>query len=244
MEQMIKMTMQHAEWQMARSMGISGAIGTTMPSASYPPLLPPPPPPPPPIQYPAPPYWPYQQRAFSPFSAPAAFPTSVSLPLPTASVPSTNPSLLIAPFISTTSSVSTAPFTSQTLARSSPIALPPEEEDVLADFWNWKFQQTKRVEVRQRLSLAQAICENELWSLEDLKQLSDFSSSIYTHAMKQGMPEGLVRGIHTDIQVFKNVYRTQYKPGQDLLALRNKSQGNQKNRGEEASGAGGFILLI
>lgn len=78
----------------------------------------------------------------------------------------------------------------------------------LGTFPSWgSINEIKRAKFRQRISSAQAVCENEVWSIEDLKQISDSSSSIYTHAIKQGMPEGLARGMQAEMHAFKKIYR-------------------------------------
>lgn len=61
--------------------------------------------------------------------------------------------------------------------------------------------------IRERISDAQGICESEVWLLEDLKELSDPSSALYTRAMQRGVALGIAKNIRKDIREFKQIYR-------------------------------------
>lgn len=82
-----------------------------------------------------------------------------------------------------------------------------EQEEFITQFWEWKMRNTNNPTVRDRIHTAQRVCEHEVWSVEDLKQLSDPSSSSYKHALAQGMAEGIAKNIRKDLREFKQLYR-------------------------------------
>ena len=99
--------------------------------------------------------------------------------------------------------------TTQIERSSSPIA-PNEDEIILYNYWDWKARQLKSADAVARLSDARAIVEREIWSIEDLKKMSDPESKLYQTAVLKGLPDGLTRQFRKDLSKFKPVYRTVY----------------------------------
>lgn len=103
---------------------------------------------------------------------------------------------------------------------SSPIGEPMEERHIITDFWTWRMTSTDDPEERQILLNAKATITQQMWKLNDYKELSIPSSDTHKQAMRLGVPHGLTKNMAADLHTFKTVYRTQYKPGRELLGLR------------------------
>ena len=101
---------------------------------------------------------------------------------------------------------------------SSPIA--EEEELVLEDYWVWKGSQTRNPARKAQLAAAREIVEDEMWTINQLKLMSDTSSKIFSLAIAKGIPSGLAAGFRTDFTCFKKIYQDQYAPARQLGQLR------------------------
>ena len=131
-----------------------------------------------PYQYP---YWP---SASPPPPALPALPVPPTFPaLPVQPVPPAAP---------VTQTVQTAQTTPPTGARSSPFGTSAEEATILDQFFQWKISQTSKQELQIRIAEAKAIVERECWSIDDLKEMADPSSFMYSTGVKSGLPEGMV----------------------------------------------------
>ena len=149
----------------------------------------------------------------SSYFLPPTFWQTQSAPMP---IPTPNPGpISVPPPITSVSSQSSA----KHQRGSSPNGSQTDEEAILDDFWNWKFRSTNRPEKKQLYANARALIEKELWTISDLKEMSDSSSEIYQHAMRQGIPHGLARTLHNELHDLKNIWRTQYRPGRQILDL-------------------------
>jgi len=95
-----------------------------------------------------------------------------------------------------------------------------EERHIITDFWTWRMTSTDDSEERQILLNAKATITQQMWKLNDYKELSIPSFDTHKQAMRLGVPHGLTKNMAVDLHTFKIVYRTQYKPGRDLLGLR------------------------
>lgn len=71
-----------------------------------------------------------------------------------------------------------------------------------------------------------------MWTISQLKQMSDTSSLIFSLAISKGIPSGLAAGFRADFKRFKKVYREQYILARQLGAL---------GRIQEDDIGGGFI---
>ena len=68
---------------------------------------------------------------------------------------------------------------SKPLTRSSPICNPEDEEFAIEDFLNWKGEALQSQRAKDRWNGVKEIVQNEMWSLEDLRDMSETSSHIY-----------------------------------------------------------------
>ena len=122
---------------------------------------------------------------------------------------------------------------------SSPID-PNDDAHVIEDYWDWKIKNAKSVNERQLLLNARAKIEAQLWNtVDDYKQLSISTSTIYKQAMNLEIPHGLATKMADDIHNFKAVYRLSYKPAREILEFRG-GEGGRYGGGSEGTG-GGFI---
>ena len=67
---------------------------------------------------------------------------------------------------------------SKPLPRSSPICNPEDEEFAIEDFLNWKGEALQSQRAKDRWNGVKEIVQNEMWSLEDLRDMSETSSHI------------------------------------------------------------------
>ena len=163
-------------------------------------------------------FWPMSASTLTPVPAPApALPTpvpvsilapaSISTPIPVAV---TVPAAVPVQALKMTKSKS-----------SSPIA--EEEELVLEDYWVWKGSQTRNLVRKTQLATAHKIVDDEMWTISQLKLMSDTSSKIFSLAISKGIPSGLAAGFRADFKRFKNIYQDQYAPARQLGQLRGES---------------------
>lgn len=75
-------------------------------------------------------------------------------------------------------------------------------------FWQWKNELVKKPSVQVKLGQVQAKFEHEIWNTDDMKAISDTSSEVYRNAVNSGLPEGLIRGLRSDLQEFKKLWRS------------------------------------
>ena len=67
---------------------------------------------------------------------------------------------------------------SKPLTKSSPICNPEDEEFAIEDFLNWKGEALQSKRAKDRWNGVKEIVQNEMWSLEDLRDMSETSSHI------------------------------------------------------------------
>jgi hypothetical protein len=66
------------------------------------------------------------------------------------------------------------------------------------------------------------IVDDEMWTISQLKLMSDTSSKIFSLAISKDIPSGLAAGFQTDFRHFKSIYQDQYTPARQLEQLRGK----------------------
>jgi len=62
-----------------------------------------------------------------------------------------------------------------------------------------------------------------MWTISQLKLMSNTSSKIFALAISKGIPSGLAAGFQADFQRFKDIYKEQYSPARMLGQLYNES---------------------
>ena len=136
-----------------------------------------------------------------------------------------------APTAPTASVASTASSAPNQLRSSSPPGPPNEDEWQLEDFWNWKFRRINNAQGRTKLAAAKIIINEEMWTVEDMRRMSDEKSAIYQEAKAKGLLLGLITRFKADIHEFKPTYRSHYRPERRSLAIRNAAIGQEEPRG-------------
>ena len=79
--------------------------------------------------------------------------------------------------------------------RSSPFGASEEEATILDQFFQWKIGHTTKPELQVRIAEAKAIVGRECWSIDDLKEMADPSSFMYSTGVKSGLPEGWLEAL-------------------------------------------------
>ena len=102
---------------------------------------------------------------------------------------------------------------------SSPVAVPSEEDDAMDSFWDWMIEKTRRPEARRVLEESRDKVLEQMWTLEQLKQLSNTKSEIHGRALGLGMPHGLLTNMRARMTEYKSAWRSQYQLSRQLLAL-------------------------
>ena len=59
------------------------------------------------------------------------------------------------------------------------------------------------IELKDRISEAEKVCNTNMWTLEDLKEINKFNSRVYELVIEVGIPDGL-RGFKRDLKTFKS----------------------------------------
>jgi hypothetical protein len=90
--------------------------------------------------------------------------------------------------------------------RSSPIGTAEEEEDIIEQFFLWKAR-SKKPAMQERIRTVANIIMEQMWTVDDMKLMSDSSSSTYSRAMQLGIPDGMARSFRTDLRIFKPQWR-------------------------------------
>ena len=60
---------------------------------------------------------------------------------------------------------------------------------------------------RQRVLDILTIVDTQMWTIEDLKSMSDASSVLYRTAIQADVPDGMARSFKEELKVFKPVWR-------------------------------------
>lgn len=102
---------------------------------------------------------------------------------------------------------------------SSPITQSEYTYDIVAKFLDWMQINAPPVLV-DNLVHAKEIAAENLWTLEDLKLMSDMKHPLYKVAVDSGIKDGLVRRFREKLQKYKPVYRTEVAAG-GLVDLQN-----------------------
>ena len=59
----------------------------------------------------------------------------------------------------------------------------------------------------QRVLDVLIIVDTQMWTIKDLKSISDASSILYRTAIQAGIPDGIARSFKEELKIFKPVWR-------------------------------------
>jgi hypothetical protein len=68
-----------------------------------------------------------------------------------------------------------------------------EEEEIIEQFFVWKAGTFKWPELQEKIWKVQHIVFEQMWTLDDLKAMSDTSSLIYEMAIQLGILDGIAQ---------------------------------------------------
>ena len=104
--------------------------------------------------------------------------------------------------------------------RSSPIPVDGNDDDVVAAFFSWKIAEERRSdERRQQWIRARDIATEQYWSLQDLKDMHNSKSAIYSLAVELGIPDGMARRFKTELARFKETLKLEREAANSLSML-------------------------
>lgn len=69
---------------------------------------------------------------------------------------------------------------------------------------------TKRPERKTQFCNIQAKINQEGWAIDDIKSMEDISSHIYKQSIDAGLPNGIIRKLHSELRAFKAIWRDEY----------------------------------
>ena len=95
-----------------------------------------------------------------------------------------------------------------------------DDEEVLKYYWAWKIKTIKGESRKEALRKAGAVVDDQMWTTDHLKRMSDTSSSVYKMAITLRLADGLVTSFIEDFHNFKSVYRDELIPTRNLAAMR------------------------
>jgi len=116
-----------------------------------------------------------------------------------------------------------APALAPAPTRSSPIPVDGNDNDVVAAFFSWKIAEERRSdERRQQLIRARDTATEQYWSLQDLKDMHNSKSAIYSLAVELGIPDGMARRFKTELARFKETLKLEREVANSLSMLGNE----------------------
>lgn len=90
--------------------------------------------------------------------------------------------------------------------KSSPIDSLVDDSVLITEFFKWLAKKTPK-ERHHRLTEVYSVVLDQEWTIDDLKQMADPSSTPYRVAIQKGIPDGAARRFKTDIAQFGPHYR-------------------------------------
>lgn len=92
---------------------------------------------------------------------------------------------------------------------SSPIDASADETELVEAFFEWKLSTIQNEHARTKWLEVFKIVQEEMWSLEQMKEMSVSGGERRLYALQKGIPEGIVSSISSVIHQFKVVHRNQ-----------------------------------
>ena len=94
---------------------------------------------------------------------------------------------------------------------------------MVAAFFSWKIAEERRSdERRQQWIRARDTATEQYWSLQDLKDMHNSKSAIYSLAVKLGIPDGMARRFKTELARFKETLKLEREVANSLSMLGNE----------------------
>ncbi len=154
------------------------------------------------------PYQPWQQP-----SQPSSWQQPLQLPSwqqPSQSIQWQQPSSAQSTSPSSSSSSSLSSLSSQpaiAAQRSSLIEESEETKEIFDQFFAWKISKISRQAIKQKLAKVRLIVNAQMWSTNDLKDMTDSTSDIYRTAIQLEVSDEMTRAFKKDLKLFKPIWR-------------------------------------
>ena len=87
---------------------------------------------------------------------------------------------------------------------------------MLEQFFEWQIAYSQGKRSKHRWRRVQDIVLDQVWTIDDLKGMSDPSSRLYEIATNRGVPDNVARNLKADLKVFK----PRWREAEELLDLR------------------------
>ncbi len=85
----------------------------------------------------------------------------------------------------------------------------------MSGFFDWKKPRVTNPVWRQRFEDIHQLMDREMWTVDDLKAMSDPTSEIHKTAVRMGVPNGMARAFKDELKEFK----PQWRQAKALLTL-------------------------
>ncbi len=112
---------------------------------------------------------------------------------------------------SSSSSSSSSSFLSSQSAiaaqRSSLIEESEETKKIFDQFLVWKINKISRQTIKQKLANVRVIVNAQMWTTNDLKDMTDSTSDIYRTVIQLEMSDEMTRAFKKDLKLFKSIWR-------------------------------------
>ena len=87
-------------------------------------------------------------------------------------------------------------------------------------FFSWKIAEERRSdERRQQWIRARDTATEKYWSLQDLKDMHNSKSAIYSLTVKLGIPDGMARRFKTELARFKETLKLEREVANNSLSM-------------------------
>jgi len=78
---------------------------------------------------------------------------------------------------------------------------------IFDQFFIWKINKISRQTIKQKLAEMRLIVNAQMWSMNDLKDMTDSTFAIYQTAIQVKMSDEMTRAFKKDFKLFKSIWR-------------------------------------
>ena len=78
---------------------------------------------------------------------------------------------------------------------------------IFDQFFIWKINKISRQTIKQKLAEMRLIVNAQMWSMNDLKDMTDSTFAIYQTAIQVKMSDEMTRAFKKDLKLFKSIWR-------------------------------------
>ncbi len=78
---------------------------------------------------------------------------------------------------------------------------------IFNQFFIWKINKISRQTIKQKLAEMRVIVNAQMWSINDLKDMTHSTSAIYWTAIQVEMSDEMTHAFKKDLKLFKSIWR-------------------------------------